>query len=89
MCEFCITQVLSLGETTYLIARQLSGGDFEVDVGSMLGEAFVQPNVETARPSFTHEEPAEQVFVFTVLGDDQNLPAVNSTVALKRGRGHV
>lgn len=85
MFSFEITQVLSLGESTFIVARQLSGGPFEVGPGAMLGDVMIKPCVDTARSSMTHDEPDEQTFIFTAAGDDQEMPEVGDTVHLVTG----
>jgi hypothetical protein len=82
MLVFEVTQVLSLGETTFIVARQTAGGPFDVTPGSVLGETSLKPVLDVARSSMTHDEPDEQTFVFTVEDGDTSLPAVGDSLRL-------
>jgi len=85
MLRFEVTQVLALGESTFIVARQIAGGPFDVSAGSRLGGTPLKPVLDVARSSMTHEEPTEEIFVFTAVEGQDQLPKVGEAVELELG----
>lgn len=64
--RFEIRSLLELGDTSFVIARQLALGPFEVGESSLLGDAAIEPEVDEPRTSQIHDEVTEGLYIFTL-----------------------